>query len=687
MGRDVTESDDVRCPNCARTADADDLYCSQCGTALGPQVDEPGETRVDFARFFELAVDVFVVTAPNGRFALVNPALSRLLGVDRDVILSNPWSEFVHPDDRERSAEEAAREFALGHRTITFENRYVDAAGGIHWMDWSAELDPTSGLVYGIARDVTERNAAREALEEARAAAALTVSEQRFRAVLEASPNALIAVDGEARITYINPQTADTFGYTHEELIGQLIELLLPDRVTEPHVAHRNGFLAHPVARPMGIGLDLAGRRKNGTEFPVEISLSPVEGAGGLEVFATVVDITARKAAESQLLEAQKLESIGRLAGGIAHDFNNMLFAIRGYSELLAEDLSAGREPFDAAGALRSVAVISDAAERATSLTSQLLAFSRRQVVSPRVVDLNAAIRAVEPMLRPLIGENIRLSLKLDPDTGRIRVDPSQLDQILVNLAVNARDAMPDGGTITIETGNAVFDEPYALEHFEVKAGEYALLAVSDTGVGMDRETREHVFEPFFTTKEQGKGTGLGLATIYGIARQAGGHIWLYSEPGLGSSFKLYFPRVDSAVTMDEPVSFLATGGGGTAIVVEDDPAVRGMTSQFLERSGYRVLAVADGTSALTAIDEASEPIDVLVTDVIMPYMSGIELAERVRDRDPSMGIVLLSGYTAETFDLERATAQGAIFVAKPITSRQLLDAVQRATSRERTDG
>lgn len=441
-------------------------------------------------------------------------------------------------------------------------------------------------------------------------------------ALLEASPNAMVAVDASAQITYVNPQAELTFGYTRDELIGQPIELLLPERVTG-HVAHRTKYLARPLARPMGIGLDLAGRRKDGSEFPVEISLSPVLGAGGLQVFATVVDITARKLAVSQVLQAQKLESIGRLAGGIAHDFNNMLFAIRGYGELLADDLAADDHAFDTVEALRRVAAITDAADRATALTSQLLAFSRQQVVRPRVVDIKAAIRDAEPMLRPLIGENVRLVLRLDRPTGNIRVDPSQLDQILVNLAVNARDAMPDGGTITIETGKAEFDEPYALEHFDVVAGAYAFLAVTDTGVGMDRETREHLFEPFYTTKERGKGTGLGLATIYGIARQAGGHIWLYSELGRGSSFKLYFPRVDAVVSKEEPTARRPPSGRGMVIVVEDDAAVRDMTLLMLERSGFRVRAVANGLTALAAIEETHEPIDVLVTDVIMPNMVG----------------------------------------------------------------
>jgi PAS domain S-box-containing protein len=500
-------------------------------------------------------------------------------------------------------------------------------------------------------------------------------------AVLEASPNAVVAIDARGAITYVNPQVRVNFGYEREELLGQPVEMLLPERVTARHIAHRDGFLAHPVARPMGIGLDLAGRRKDGTEFPVEISLSPVETADGLQAFATVVDITARKAAESQLLQAQKLESIGRLAGGIAHDFNNMLFAIRGYAELLIQDLDPQRQvQLDLDESLANVRAINEAAERATRLTAQLLAFSRQQVISPKVVDLNAATRSLEPMLRRLIGENLLLVLKPDKEAGHVRVDPGQLDQILVNLVVNARDAMPDNGTVTIETGNTLFDEPYAMEHFDVRAGPYVVLAVSDTGVGMDRETREHIFEPFYTTKELGKGTGLGLATIYGIMQQAGGHIWLYSEPGHGSTFKLYFPRVDASVPTDQPRALgRPAPAAGIVLMVEDDEVVRDMTTKLLTRSGYRVISVADGVEALGRLKRLAEPIDVLVTDVIMPNMSGIELAELVMDKHPHVAVVLLSGYTAETLDLERISARGATFVSKPVTSSQLLAAIQQA--------
>jgi CheY-like chemotaxis protein len=360
-----------------------------------------------------------------------------------------------------------------------------------------------------------------------------------------------------------------------------------------------------------------------------------------------------------------------------------MLFAIRGYSELLALDLSDGHA-LDVADAQEQVQAIADAAERATSLTSQLLAFSRQQVVQPQVMSINGAITAVEPMLRPLIGENIQLLLRLEPSTGHVRVDPSQFDQILVNLAVNARDAMPDGGTITIETGNATFDEPYALEHFDVTAGQYAFLTVTDTGVGMDKATREHIFEPFFTTKEQGKGTGLGLATIYGIARQAGGHIWLYSEPGQGSSFKLFFPRVDAVAVAETKVQHRPPVGTGTILVVEDDDTVRDMTTQMLTRAGFDVRTVSNGRQAVEAITGSVDPIDVVVTDVVMPAMSGIELAEWIRAHDPGIGVVMLSGYTAETLDLQRATEHGALFVSKPVTGRELVDAIHRAMARPR---
>jgi PAS domain S-box-containing protein len=619
--------------------------------------------------------NAIVATDESALITYANPQVESTFGYTREELLGQPI-ELLLPA-RARARHVAHRSRFLADPVARPMDNGLDLTGRRKdGTEFPVEISlspvrSAEGLqVFATVVDITARKAA---------ATALADSERRLRNVLEASPNAIVAVDEAGRIAYSNPQTEPAFGYERSELLGQPIELLLPARVGAEHARDRSAFLRHPVSRSMGVGLDVFGRRKDGTEFPVEISLSPVRSAGGLQVFATVVDITARKAAEGQLLQAQKLESIGRLAGGIAHDFNNMLFAIRGHAELLAQDLAAPPDAFDQADALTMVASITDAADRATSLTSQLLAFSRQQVVRLRVLDFNTAIEAVEPMLRPLIGANIALNLRLDPASGNVRMDPSQLDQILVNLAVNARDAMPDGGTITIETGNAVFDEPYALEHFDVTAGRYTYLVVTDTGVGMDRVTKEHIFEPFFTTKAPGLGTGLGLATIYGIVRQAGGHIWLYSEPGLGSSFKLYFPRVDASVAEHASVVDQPSAGLGMVLVVEDDPAVRSITSKLLQRAGFRVTTVGDGASALIAFGDRLEPIGCIVTDVVMPNMSGIELADRMHEIDPSVAIVLLSGYTAETLDLDRAMSRGAAFVAKPVSSGDLLDAVGRA--------
>lgn len=520
-------------------------------------------------------------------------------------------------------------------------------------------------------------NSARKAAEGAR-----DESERLFRAVLESSSNSIVAVDVSGTITYVNPQAETAFGYERNELIGMAVEALVPDRVRDRHVQHRADYLRDAVARPTGIGISVAGRRKDGSEFPVEISLSPVETADGPLVFATIVDVTERSAIEQQLEESHRLESIGRLAGGIAHDFNNMLFAIGGNAELLAEDLSGDRADVDTADARERIAAIVDATDRAAGLTRQLLAFSRQQVVSPKVIDLAEVIWAMAPMLRTLVGEGITLDLDLTGPARRVLIDPSQFDQVLVNLVANARDAMPGGGSLSIRTELVVFDEDDGLVRVEVVAGEYVVLVVSDTGIGIDEGARAHIFEPFFTTKAPGKGTGLGLATTHGIIKQAGGSIWLYSEVGHGTTFKVFLPRIEARGESTPETPAPLAPAAGMILVVEDDQAVRAMTSQMLRRRGYEVVVGKDGPTALEAFDRTAERIDVLVTDVIMPGMSGLVLAQQVRERDPGIGIVLLSGYTAGTLDLERTIAEGAAFLAKPVTSRQLQEAIERVRHR-----
>ncbi|MEX1173176.1 MAG: PAS domain S-box protein [Chloroflexota bacterium] len=513
-------------------------------------------------------------------------------------------------------------------------------------------------------------------------------SEARYRGLLEAAPDAMVVVDESGIIVLLNLQAERQFGYQRDELVGQPVTNIIPEGFAERLIADDLRSRPEALAQHMGSGLELTARRKDGSGFPIEIMLSPLETAGGILVTAAIRDITVRKAAENELLQAQKLESIGRLAGGIAHDFNNMLFVIQGYAGMLGQDLApAAVHRFDVVEARGSVDAISQAAGRAAALTAQLLAFSHQQVVNVEVLDLGAAVALVEPMLNQLIGANVRLVLKLDPSAGLIRADSGQIDQIVVNLVVNARDAMPGGGTVTIETANIEYEAPRRIGHFDVKAGPYVVLVVSDTGAGMDRATQEHIFEPFFTTKPVGKGTGLGLATTYGIVRHAGGHISTSSEPGMGSVFKLCFPRVDGVPETHAPVRVEPKTGAGRILVVEDEPAVRDVTARLLERAGYDVVAVGGASEAIVAAKRAV-PFDVLVTDVVMPDMSGIELADRMMADYPRMGVVVLSGYTAETLDLRRISALGAVFVSKPTTSAQLTKAVfgAAAARRDATD-
>ncbi|HUQ77741.1 MAG TPA: PAS domain S-box protein [Patescibacteria group bacterium] len=504
-------------------------------------------------------------------------------------------------------------------------------------------------------------------------------SEARYRGLLEAAPDAMVVVDVRGDIVLLNLQAERQFGYQRDELVGQPVINIIPEGFAERLIADDLRSAADALAQRIGSGIELVARRKDGTEFPIEIMLSPLNSADGILITAAIRDISVRKAVENQLLQAQKLESIGRLAGGIAHDFNNMLFAIHGHAELLTQILTTtDRDDLDAEELLRGVHAISLAAHHASALTGRLLAFSRQQIVSMRVLDLNAAVTTIQPMLDQLIGEQVQVLLALEPTTGHIRADAGQIDRIVVNLVVNARDAMPGGGTVTIETGNVVIGEPESIEHVDAKPGPYVVLTVADTGHGMDRATRERIFEPFFTTKEVGTGTGLGLATTYGIVHQAGGYITVSSEPGEGSVFKLYFPRADGAVEDDPRRPINAAVGVGRVLVVEDEPVVRNTTTLLLERAGYEVLAVASGAEALT-VAGLHPPFDVLVTDVVMPNLSGVELAEIMMDRQAQLGVVLLSGYTAEALDVERVTSRGAIFLPKPISANRLAHAVGEA--------
>jgi hypothetical protein len=497
-------------------------------------------------------------------------------------------------------------------------------------------------------------------------------------ALLESAAQAILSVDRHGRIVLANARTEEMFGYSRRELLGETIEALLPMGARQGHAAHRDAYFASPHVRPMGTGLELAGRRKDGAEFPVEVSLSHIQTDEGPFAIAFISDISQRKHLEDQLLHAQKMEAVGRLAGGVAHDFNNLLTIISGYDRMLLDGLSP-QDPL--CGYAEEVA---KAAERAGALTGQLLAFSRRQVMRPRVIEANELLRGADRMLRRLIGEDIDLILSLGAGVGNIKADPGQVEQIVFNLVINARDAMPDGGKLTIETAVTHLDENYARMHLGVQPGDYVLIAVSDTGHGMDAETRRHIFEPFFTTKEQGKGTGLGLATVYGAVKQSGGDIWVYSELGRGTTFKIYFPRVDEAPTSGDRVySPVSRQGVETILLVEDEKGVRELIAEMLKRQGYRILKAAGPVEALEVSRRYEGTIHMLLTDVIMPHMSGRQLAGQLLPARPGMKVLYVSGYTENAIVHHGVLEAEVEFLAKPFSHHALAEKVRDVLDRE----
>ncbi|PYM82490.1 MAG: hybrid sensor histidine kinase/response regulator [Candidatus Rokuibacteriota bacterium] len=510
-----------------------------------------------------------------------------------------------------------------------------------------------------------------KALEKRRLGRALRDSEARYRALVEGSIQGLSIHRGFA-IEFANASLAAMFGYAGPpELIGRDLRVLVaPDEI--PRV---EGYAAAcQEGGPAPPRYEFQGVRRDGTLIWVETLMSVTSWRHGTALLATFVDVTERKRLEDHLRQSQKMEAIGRLAGGVAHDFNNLLTVISGRAqiELLRPELSGPSR--------RNIDLIAEAASRASTLTKQLLAFSRKQVLQPRVLDVDIVVARMEPLLRRLIGEDIDLVTATEPGLGRVRADPGQLEQVVLNLAVNARDAMPRGGRLTVETANAELDEAYARQQADVHPGPYVILAVSDTGVGMDAETRAHLFEPFFTTKGVGEGTGLGLATVYGIVKQSGGHITAYSEVGRGTTIKIYLPRVDAAseVRGAEPEPVVLRRGSETVLLVEDDEAVRELTCEVLEMHGYTVLAVADAGEAPRVLEGASRPIHLLVTDVVMPRLSGRELTERLRSLRPGLKVLYISGYAGTAVVHHGVLDPGTPFLQKPFTPDALLRSVRK---------
>ncbi len=612
------------------------------------------------------SVDVIVWEAEAGTpgFTFVSQRAEQILGYPVEQWLTEPdfFNQHVHRDDR--AAVRALRELMkAGQRFSEAEFRMVAADNRVVWVHEKVRgvegVGSHPAQLRGVILDITE---SKRAVEE----------RARLSSAVEQTAESVMITDLEGNIVYVNPAFERVTGYRRAEVMGKNPRILKSGR-------HDAEFYRQLWGTIVGGGAwsgFVHNKRKDGTVYEAESLISPVRDGTGLVVNYVAVqrDVTHERLLEAQLRQAQKMEAVGRLAGGIAHDFNNLLTIIAGYSQLALDQLG-GREPLTG-----HVAEIRKASDRAASLTRQLLAFGRRQVLAAQVLNLNAVVANTEKMLRRLIGEDIELVASLDEELGYVKADPGQIEQVIFNLAVNARDAMPAGGRLTIETANLELGEDYAASHYPVKPGPYVMVAVSDTGSGMDAETLTHIFEPFFTTKEQGKGTGLGLAMVFGIVQQSGGHIAVYSEPGQGSTFKIYLPRVEkadatAASKADRPASL--PRGAETVLLVEDEAALRSMVRGVLESHGYKVLEARSGEDALVVCEQHKGPIHLLLTDVIMPEMSGPRLADHLAPFHRDVKVLYISGYTDEGIIHHGILDSGTNFLQKPFTPETLIRKVR----------
>jgi two-component system, cell cycle sensor histidine kinase and response regulator CckA len=516
--------------------------------------------------------------------------------------------------------------------------------------------------------DVTDRYEAELAMRD---------SEAKFRTIGMSAPDALILINDEGMVEYWNPAAERMFGYSASEMQGVKIhDIVMPESYRSRFQRAFLKFQETGTGEAIGRIVELTAKRKNGAEFPMEIAVNPILIQGKYWASAIIRDITDRKYAQEQLAQASKMEAIGRLAGGVAHDFNNLLTTILGYSEMIQSQLVDG-DP------LRSeIEEIHKAGERAASLTQQLLAFSRKQVIKPRVIDINATVREAQKMLGRLIGENIHLVFNLDSNVGHIKMDPHQIDQILLNLVINSRDAMPRGGTVAIATAN--FESTSANNsHLDISPGSYIELSVADTGLGMDEEIKTKLFEPFFSTKEKSKGTGLGLAMVYGVVKQNGGTISVDSEPGVGTRFRIYLPRIDDPPSVSAPPHrVVSQSGNETVLLVEDNDMVRRLTQQILVRLGYTVIDACNGQEA-AKISAQYPTIHLLLSDVIMPGMNGVDLYSRLQKAHPLMKALFMSGYAEDVIMRQDVLPAGSEFIQKPFNTEDLAIRVRQVLDKE----
>lgn len=623
-----------------------------------------GLTHLDTV--LETAVDGIVLISGSGDILMFNRACERLFGYDRAEVLGRNVSMLM-PEPYRMAHDGYLRAYLrTGNAGIIGIGRTVTGRrkdGSTFPMDLSVGESQENGkpIFVGIVRDLTERRQMEQATADTFA---------RLRAVVDTAVDGVVLADAAGTILMVNPACQRLFGYDPAEMVGANVRMLMP----APYRTEHDGYLARYHAtgerRIIGIGREVQGQRKDGTTFPMDLSVGEAL-QGGEKVFVGVIhDLTERKRAERQFIQAQKMEAIGHVSGGIAHDFNNLLTVILGNAELLHEYVDADEE---AAELARSIIF---AAERGGELTSRLLSFGRRQVLQPTRIDCNEMVSDLQMLIRRTLREDIEIRISLASDLPPAHADPGQLESALLNLALNAQDALPRGGSLTIATAEAELDESYRATSPEVLPGRYVMLAITDDGEGMSRAVLDRAFEPFFTTKEVGKGSGLGLSMVYGFAKQSNGHVSIYSEVGLGTTVRIYLPVVDRAGpgpnrTAAEPAP-PTPGRGETILVVEDDPFVRSIAMRRLRRLGYKVVTAENGPEAMRLIDKGLLP-HLLFTDIVMPGgMSGWEVAEAVRARIGEVRVLYTSGYPRDTLVARGRLGENARLITKPFRKTDL---------------
>ena len=649
----------------ARAFRADDLFfLRSLGNLVASAIarERTLESAQHLAAIVESSEDAIIGKALDGTITSWNAGAERMYGYEAEEVIGESVALLV-PPDRPDELPEILRRLRQGERIGHLETVRLRKDG--HRLHVALAISPimdAAGSIVGastIARDVTERD---------QAEAERRRSDERYRELFENATDLIAVTDLESRLASVNKAFARTLGYEQEELIGKPLAELVPpkwhDRLRTAHVSKLSDESASTVYQHELL-------TKDGRLIQVEVSSRLIEEEGrpvGTEAICR--DITERQQLEEQLRQSQRVESVGRLAGGIAHDFNNLLTVIAGYTEALLNRKNAADE--------RELTEIAAAAERAAILTHQLLAFSRRQVLQPTVLDLNEVVAGTTQMLARLLGERIEIVSSLDPAIAPVLADFNQLEQILVNLAINSRDAMPNGGTLRIETGGVELDHRYVSNHPEATVGPHTMLAVSDTGIGMEPATMANIFEPFFTTKPLGIGTGLGLATVHGIVRQSGGNIWVYSEPGRGTTFKVYLPISEASLSPRQSSDYAASPTGDeTILIVEDERALRVLVVQMLEEHGYQALAAGTAEQAIGLIGDDDIPIDLVLTDLVMPGMNGRDLAEQARVLRPGIRVLFMSGYADVAVLSNGALEPGSAFLEKPFSASELAHKVR----------